>query len=258
VNALDCHGIDSATGSFEAAAEIPADELIDVLLEYDEDGFDDRSVSPHELLPREVLRAFKTDAAAVSRAFDRMYCFHGTRVVDTESFRERGLLPLGAVVEEIWTTLRELAPECADDRWAAYRGSVESGGGQGGAHYSFKTGAPRYHGPYGELAREVIVNPRPSGTVDYLASPEIVVDIAAGARSEVGVDVLERFERATEPCIVKFEAPLWSGAVSTALWFLYEMLHKGEVRSRNSCGGFDGKGVAVPSNEIVDVEIIAS
>jgi hypothetical protein len=253
---LDCYDVDSTLASFTATVGAGADEITSALIDYDESRFDG-SEEPYKRMPREVLALFGTDPDTVSDLLAGAYYFHGTRAIDPESFRALGILPLDAVLEEIWATLRELAHECRDDAWAAFRTDVEAdGGGHYGSLYRLKSRGAMHFGPHGELVREIFLNPRPSGSHDYLACPEIVQDIAWCAESALGIGLEERFCAAAKPTLVKFRAPLWSGAVPTALWSLYYMLRQGNITGRNACGGFAGCGTNVPASDVVDVEVI--
>jgi hypothetical protein len=114
----------------------------------------------------------------VRERFDGAY-FHGTRALDPESIRRRGLLPLDAMLDEIWATLRKFAGERTDDEWAGFRASIEANGGQhDGELYRLKRGDRVHFGPHGELVREVFLDPAATSLHDYLGCPAIVQDIA--------------------------------------------------------------------------------
>lgn len=251
---LDCHDLATALSSLaEAIGTTPA-ELEQVLREYDESRFEDTTEDSWERMPHEVLERFSVDVETVALRFERAHYFHGTRAIDPEAFCRRGILPLDQVVEELWATLRGLAgDEISDEDWAAFRRSLESGaGGHSGTLYRMKTGGRIHFGPFGLVVRETFVEPRAAGSHDYLGCPEIVQDVASCYAG--GLE--RRYCDAAKPCIVKFRSTqLRPGAIKAALWYAYTKLRDGEI-SPNSNYSFDGDGVAVPAEDILDVEIV--
>jgi hypothetical protein len=260
---LDCHDVASTFASFASALGIRLGELEDALREYDEARFSDYSEDPQERMPREVVEEFGSDAEQLAGRFEGIYLFHGTRVVDPETFRHQGILPLPDMVEPIWRMLYELVrEECSPEEWAAFRRSVEveGTGGHDGWLYRLKTvggglGAAVNQGPYGMLVREFFFQPEETSSHDYLGCPEVVQDIARCYASATGVDLEQRFCAATVPCIVKFRfRQVLGGAVSSALWYAFSMLREGELTT-NARWGFDCEGRLVPPEDVVEVEV---
>lgn len=51
----------------------------------------------------------------------RIHFFHGTRAFEPQLFVQRGLLPLPAVLDDLWERMRDLVPEIPSDAFAALR-----------------------------------------------------------------------------------------------------------------------------------------
>lgn len=189
--------------------------------------------------------------------FTEVRYFHGTRTSDPNTFRQRGLLPLGARLEDIWHELRDIGSGVlSPDQFAALRAEMESGrGGDGGWQYRLKTSALMHHGPFGEYVREHFLRPGDLSNHDYLRTPELIDDIALAAHDLFGVDLLDEYTAATKPYIVAFDMPVDddADAVEAACWYIWAAA-RCDV-SRNACGGFDGEGVAVPASAIRAVEM---
>lgn len=190
--------------------------------------------------------------------FSEVRYFHGTRTRDSDTFRRRGLLPLGEALEDIWRDLREIgADQLCDADFQKLRAEMRrDGGGDGGRLYRLKTPALLHHGPFGEYVREHFLHPRELSSHDYLRTPELVEDIAHAAQAVFDVDLLGAYTAATRPCIVVFDMPVDDDgrAVEAACWYLWAGA-RGEL-TRAACGGFDGQGLAVPPTAIRDVEIV--
>jgi hypothetical protein len=255
---LDCHDLETALASLADAIGTTQAELEQALREYDESRFEDRTEDSWERMPREVLEQFGLDVETVAGRFDGAHYFHGTRAIDPEAFRRRGILPLDKVVDELWTTLRELAgDEVTDEEWADFRRSVESGaGGHSGTLYLMKTGGRIHFGPFGLVVRETFFEPRAAASHDYLGCPEIVEDIASCYAAAHAGGLAQRFCDAAKPCIVKFRSTqLRKGAIKAALWYAYTKLRDDEI-STNSNYSFDGNGEAVPAADVVEIEVV--
>lgn len=190
--------------------------------------------------------------------FSAVRYFHGTRTRDPATFRRRGLLPLGAALEDIWRELREIgADRLGAPDFARLRAEIEGGGGgDGGGLYRLRTPELIHQGPFGEYVREHFLRPEELGSHDYLGAPELIEDIAHAAHELNGVDLLGVYVEATKPCIVAFDVPVKdeTDAVGAACWYLWAAAR--DELTRNACGGFDGRGVAVPPAAIRDVEIV--
>ena len=254
---LDCHDLDSTLSSLAYAIGTTTLELEWALQEYDEARYEDATEDPWQLMPRDVLDRFGTDVETVAGRFDGAYYFHGTRALVPEEFGQRGILPLGQMLDELWDGLRELVrDEIGDEGWAAFRTGVETGAGRTGHLYRHKVGAGVDEGPFALVVRDVLLNPESTGSHDYLGCPEIVQDIAGPFASAHGINLAQRFCDATQPCTVKFRSTqLRQGAINAALWYAYTKLRDGEI-TRSSNYSFDGAGQAVPAQAVVEVEVV--
>jgi hypothetical protein len=258
VLSLDCHDYHVALASLADAIGTTPSNLANALGEYDESRLESRDEDPWALMPRDVLEEFGADVDAVTGRFDGACYFHGTRALDPEAFKRRGILPLDQMVEELWATLRELAgEEITDQDWDSFRSSVETGaGGHDGSLYRLKTGGRIHYGPFGLVVRETFLDPGSTGSHDYLGCPEIVQDVARCYASATGGGLERRFCDAAKPCIVKFRsANCRPGDVKAALWYAFTKLRDGEITSSANYS-FDGGGDPVPADDVVDVEII--
>jgi hypothetical protein len=256
---LDCHDVDSALASIAEASGVPPADLDRALREYDEARFEEASGDPWELMPRDVLERFGVDVEIVAGRFDGAHYFHGTRAVDPDAFRRRGIMPLDCMLDEIWATLRELAgDDITDEDWDAFRRSIEAGaGGDDGVIYRMKAGGRIHFGPFGLVVRETFLDPHSAGSHDYLGCPEIVQDIARCYGAAHGGNLERRFCDVAKPCIVKFRsANCRPGDVMAALWYAYTKLRDDKITSSANYA-FDGGGEPVPAEDVVDVEIFA-
>jgi hypothetical protein len=255
---LDCHSLGSALASLADAIGTTPAELEQALQGYDEGQLEDTTEDPWERMPREVLERLGIDIETVVERFDGAYYFHGTRAIDPEAFRQRGILPLDQMVDELWATLREFAgDEITNEKWAEFRRSVEAGAGvHDGFLYRLKTGGRIHFGPFGLVVRETFFEPGSTRSHDCLGCPEIVEDIAACFASAHEINLERHFCDAAKPCIVMFRsATCRPGDVKAALWYAYTKLRGGEISS-NSNYSYDGEGKAVAAEDVVNVEIV--
>jgi hypothetical protein len=258
VSFLDCYDLASTVRSLSDAIGTEPVELRRALEDFDESCFVRATEDPWRLMPRELLLGLGGDVDGVVGRLEGAYYFHGTRAVDPDTFRLRGILPLDQMLEELWATLRELAADdTSDEEWAAFRSSVESDAGEhSGLLYRMKAGGRIHHGPFGLVVRETFLDPGSAGSHDYLGCPEIVQDIAACFAPNHGVNLEARFRVATSSCIVKFRAsPTTSGTIIAALWYAYAKLREGRITSSANYS-FDGRGEAVLAVDVVGVEVV--
>lgn len=90
------------------------------------------------------------------------------------------------------------------------------------------------------------------GHHNYLTIPEIVADVARSC----GVDLAQRFEDATTPCVVKFRTTgVDTEILHAGFWYIHGMLHDGKPGWLAQCD-YDGRGKAVPPEDVVGVELI--
>ena len=245
---LNCHDQETTLASLSAAVGVPAADLCEALRTLDDVDAEDAE-RPEIAKPQLVLGSLGVNIATVQLAGANY--FHGTRTTDPEGFWERGILSLDEMLEQIWTTLFDLAG-CSPDEWAEFRRAVEAGAGDhDGFLYRLKTGERQHHGPHAVLVRDVLINPATEGWHDYLDCPEIVQDIARC----YGADLEARFRAASKPCIVTFRrtdinAPR---AIACACWHLH-----GDGKTNITIEGYMGEGAAIPPEDVVAVEAVAT
>jgi hypothetical protein len=244
---LDCQNADTALQSFASACRRPVTAVIQAIRSYEVD----ESSSDEEAGPRQVFELLNVRP----EDFEGTYYFHGTRVLGTASFDREGILPLGQVIDRIWTTLHPLVADVMTQAdWRRHRTEIEAGAGaDGGYQYRLKTERPTLHGPYAFLVRDHHLIPR-DGHHDYLAIPEIVEDIARSLR----LDLQSRFEAASIPCLVKFQsAGITTNELHSAFWYVHCMLHH-EEPGWASPYSTDRHGTAVPPEEVVAGLVVSS
>jgi hypothetical protein len=247
---LDCQDLDSALLSFATACRRPVAAVAESITSYTPDSaeYEPGVVASGPLTVFQLLGISGEDVA-----FEGVHYFHGTRVFSSATFHDEGILPLGQILDTLWTSLYALvAGDIAEADWRRLRTDIEAGAGSHhGGLYRHKSERPFLHGPYALLAREHHLVPRP-GYHDYLAIPEIVEDIAKCA----GLDLAPRFQAATTPCIIKFRTTCNAPPVlHSVFWYLHGMLHDGAPGWLSYCD-YDGGGRPVPPGDIVAVELL--
>ena len=99
--------------------------------------------------------------------FSGVHWFHGARTLDRDRYRRDGLLPLPAMLDSLWDSLFELVREDVTRHdWNCLRSTIEGGGGgTWAADYRCKVDrAVGQPGPFGELVRTVILDPKSAGS----------------------------------------------------------------------------------------------
>jgi hypothetical protein len=246
--------LETALVTLSRVVGVPTHDLAEALLSFDDATFADHPQEDASIvMPESVLAECGIRLASVGLR-DAHY-FHGTRVRDPETFRKRGILPLGRIVDEIWEMMYDLVrTDCGEDEWASFRRNIESDGcGHDGFLYRMKT-KDRFHwGLNSCLVREALLRP-PSGTHDYIGCPEIVQDIARC----YGHGLETKFRAGTVGCIVEYRGAISSpkSAVTAACWFLLGKLRDDDDMPLDVTWGPDRQGVAVPPEAIRGVELI--
>jgi hypothetical protein len=252
---LDCHSTESALVSLSSGLGLDPEVVAETLAACDEDRSNGSDRNPQHQLPEDVLASL--GVAIENAGFGGAYAFHGSRVVDPDSFRRRGILPRRMLVDEVWTTLGDLA-DAEPGEWADFRRSMETDGGEDwGQQYRSRISSdhsPWLEGPYDYYVRECLLQTAVEGLHDYLALPEIVEDIAGGFKTRTGFDLAAAYTSVTRACIVKVQVPFEPHAVGTALWYLY-----GSVKGIGlawACGGPSLTGNPIRARDVVDVEVL--
>ena len=256
---LDCRDVDSSVASLAGAIGITPAELEEALLEHDEFKFaTPGEEDPRVAAPREFLALFDVDIEIVAEGFDGAVYFHGTRAFAPTVFHQRGILPLDQIVEELWTRLRGLAgDDVSDDEWTSFRSSVVDGdaGDHDGHLYRSKTGSRLHFGPNALLVREIHLR-RLTGTHDYSAAPR-------SCRTSLAASVpLTRSTSSSGSAMRPRRASCASGVRRFGRarslprsGYLDSMLRDGEIDT-NAAWSFDGDGVPVSADDVVDVETL--
>lgn len=204
---------------------------------------------------RPVIEALFGSSLPVT-GFDVVY-FHATRVLPTRSAFSNGLVPLGRIVDDIWSDLYGLVRgECPPADWDQFRRSVET---DHPAHlanlYRMKTNAITLWGPFGFLIRDLALRP-PSPVRDYLSNPpEIVEDICTAYHETFGRNLVSEYLAATRRCLVKFYSPRSRLAdLEVALEYLACSV-QGLAPCPDLAMAFDGNGRPIPRERILDVQL---
>jgi hypothetical protein len=215
-----------------------------------------RSVNPDDRQTGDLLSALGRPPVPARFA---SYYFHGTRVLDPASFRLKGILPLSAVLDDLWGTLRTLAAGlCSAPEWERFRRHLAAGGLVD--LYALKASDRLHWGPYGFLVRDAALCPAGSWSHNYLRAPEIIEDICLAFQSVYPSTptLFERFSGASVPCLVKFVAPATGrdGALASALEYLVCVLQERELTfDVGHC--FDAEAEAIPPERVVAVEVLS-
>lgn len=241
---LDCQTRETALDSLSAIIGVTPDRLTQGLAGI---YYDRWSEDPPTVLWQEIVGG--------ERTCDGIYWFHLSRVLDPESFRQRGILPLNEMVEPIWLMLAELAGDSISEEDKRQLDISLIGCGHSAWLYNEKVHNLNDWGPNAMLVRDSAFCPRDMLNHDYLGAPEIVEDICDCINRRFGVDLLTRFCGASQSCIVKFLGPFnRPDVLPTALMYLWAMHHdQGMGYCCNTC--FDGEGEAIRPDQIVAIEV---
>jgi hypothetical protein len=252
---LDGTDLDSALRSLGAAARMESADLASAIDAYDDADFEPSAEeSPAHRIPRQIFARVGVDVGALD--FDTARYFHGTRVRDPTGFLTRGILPLGPMVDELWSMLYELVrDERTESEWNEFRKWVMTDGREHAGHlHRLKLADRIHHGPHGVFVRERLLNPTPPAH-DYLGGPETVEDIAECYELRFGDDLFRRFCDETTPCIVVFDSTrVSSSGVYAVFWLAFGLIREGEVGS-NSDGGVAFDGEPVTPEKITHIEV---
>lgn len=255
---LDCSSRQSTQLSLGKILDIPSTHLLEKLLAFDLDQFclehqsDGRK--PAVILLEEV---FNVDAH--TRIPESISWFHGTRVLNPESFRTNGIRTLSNQLDQIWIDLFSIVVYSINQQeWEAFRRAMETTHpGHSANLYRMKTRDILHWGPHAVLVRDVLVNPERFESVDYLNSPEIVEDICLCFQERHGRDLLPAFQQQSHACIVKFnDNTPRPDSVPIALHYLYCTTQNRDLfPGCNTC--FDGNGHLIQPHQIIEIEAIS-
>lgn len=246
---LDCSSLETTMRSLEVALGVSEETACARLLGFDLEATlgTDMAAEAHEVLLRQFPKRTQ------GWPFSNVAWFHLTRVADLLGFC-RGILPVSDVIDDIWVQLQKASQEAHPYLdWKKLRHWVEiESTGHWANLYRLKQ-SPEMQGPFGLLLREPVALLDP-GDNHYLRCPETVEDICIEISSFAGVDVIDAYRSATSPVVVKFlDSEARPDCVGAALQYAYCKLRGAEYSCTwNTC--FDGKGVAVPPDQIETVE----
>lgn len=168
--------------------------------------------------------------------------FHGTRLHQNHTLTTDGLLPAHMMRVRLRESLKSLC-----------EGLERRGDSPFGISKNFK---PQKEGPFGMLCRTAVVSPAGNNGY-YICRPELVDDIAGELLGENYRALTERFSNESTPCVIHFEGVPKATTLARALRYVYETLIEGldDIESAASaCEYFDGGGVPVPPDRILQIE----
>jgi hypothetical protein len=178
--------------------------------------------------------------------------FHGTRLSPSHSILVDGLLPTSQVKLKLLEYLRQLGT-----------GLSKVGVSPVGGSYAMKnSGSHIDEGPFGMLFYEVVAHPS-GANGSYIDCPELIADLAGEMLGENSIHLINRFKEDSHPHIVhfRFSPPDKTRTLSRALLYTY-LTHLDEQDSCDVANStphcFDGNGVAIPPENIIEIEKIAS
>lgn len=250
---LDCSSLSSALVSLSSGLQVPQHLLQDLLLD----------IPPRKIHSRKSLKASPPDEALWAelqrkypiRPWSQGTCwFHLGRTCAVGSY-SRGLLPLGQVLPELWDLLESCtSPHVTLAQWQDFKANL-------GNHrlawlYEQKVQDERQWGPHGMLFKEAAFQPERYGQQDFLEASETVMDICRCFQGTFGVDLLEGYRRATEPCVVQFWTPGTSKtAWVKAVYWVYGKLQGLEITPQHNLF-WDARGCSVSGHQILHIEVL--
>ena len=247
---IDCESKISALETVSQAFGCAPLELTDALKSinihkiYEENGRD-IMVPPEDYLFSYIEKLLGSPSVVTSVCW-----FHTTRTTQCNIY-SRGILPLGAVLDDIWNVLIENSPS------TEIRDSLSrlKDKGSSSFQYNLKVSDQIHWGPYGILVRDVAFHTQTLGQHDYLGMPEIIEDLLQGC-PDTEIDLLLHYSDILVPKIVKFRSTQGVDyALGTALCYAHDCAW-GLTPQGWSVTCFDGENECVPHSEIIEVEAI--
>ena len=124
---------------------------------------------PEAELKRAIVPALTTKLGRRAVAPSRIHFFHGTRAFNPQLFEQYGVLPLRAVLDELWIHMCDLAPEIKAKDFVALRRDLEDGRIEA---LTYKHRLDSHDdGPNGVLVRDVLVNPQEYHSSELIRIP---------------------------------------------------------------------------------------
>lgn len=242
MNYLDCHTRKSTISSLCELFSCSAKDLISFLenTEIETDNY-----PPDRDIYYKTVKHF-----GASKTPDYVCWFHATRTYQGNDFSE-GILPLGEVLlESLWVTLFTIFKDTKH-----YSHLLKMKHESNVSSIYKRRISPCSGGPFAHLIREAIFKTEESWSGDYLKLPEIIKHICDAYYSKYKSQIYDVVERKLKPCIVKFKDNNGNhrGYFEAAIFYLY-CCNKGERLTdfANIC--FDGGGIPIPQEDIIDIE----
>ena len=176
---------------------------------------------------------------------------------DPELFRQKGILPLGDRLNDIWEGLYSLLENFSRAKWDQFRHEMETKMRSDSSRlYRLKAHDSLHWGPFAMLVRESAFQPKEMGNYDYLRIPEIVDDICDSFKVTFGYNLADAYIDATKSYIVKFHSVTTKDYyIGVALYYLYKK-YLNEPLSLHSNTCFDGMATKIEASSIISVNLI--
>lgn len=251
---LDCSNIESTTSSLESILGLNRQVIREVVESFNCDAYSRSHPHDHRHL-KEILPDLLRDQGATVHNPDVVYWFHGTRVLAPDTILALGLLSLHQRIEQIWEDLFQLAQTWVNrEEWQRFRTCVEKTDTiRSSVLHRQRISNTTDGGPHAVLIRDALIAPNRFNGVNYLSAPETIEDLCESFKSHYRHDLLDKFQKNSIPCIVKFEGRCRSNdLVGVALSYLWCSLHKEPCATCNTC--FDGDMDSIPKTAIVRID----
>lgn len=255
---LDCENIESINSSLNGIMDISESEIKEFLLNFNMDQYYDTHPdypgTGDELLIYLFEGKYRKDYK-----IDVTYWFHLTRTFESNRFEE-GILPTGESINLIWDFLFSLVGhKLTKKEWNKFRENLEKDTKSFSAEqYRLRIDKTIHGGPFAILNKALAFIPNEVGNHDYLKTPEIVQCICSYFEEVYKYNLLRLYTENTKPCIVKFK---FNGGeskyIGNILFYLYCIYHN-EKLSAYCSNCFDGKGIRIPHENILNIKFIDS
>lgn len=247
---LNCENFDSTLKSVSNILNIDESKLLG-LLERDYDiEYQDYNLGMFDEFLYEKIVIGRKDIT-----IDKVCWFHLTRTTTINSFYEKGILPLGQVIEYIHQALYELVQdEISINEWEEL---LRKKDGHFAYLYAKKLSEKIHHGCYAMLVKDVAFCSDGIGNHDYLNVPEIVEDIISSIPLH-SIDLLKLFIKNTKPVIVKFISDIDREVrylLPSALCYMYcKIRNEALWDGCNTC--FNAMGRIIVPKDILSIEVV--
>lgn len=192
----------------------------------------------------------------ISHKTVNIHWFHGSRVIDTNSFINRGILPLTSILPQITELIDSIAqhleiPICENTKSSWKNQRIE-----------IKLNSAIDHGPCAMLMYEASIDANAFSCHSYIDEPEIVSDYAIAKYGEAGNEIVAEFKRISNPVVVEFievkdckDPTAMDEILRAALTYMYDYIHNEEIGlNDNTC--YSGCGRSVSKDRIMDVIVL--